>query len=65
MKTAAAQFPVMGQLAAKSESRTVVVSVSRQKFHLLATLSIVGVFSVGMIYGLVTYGRIFQSYTQW
>jgi len=65
MKSAAAQFPVIGQLASKAEARPIVVSVSHQKLHLLGTLAIVGVFGAGMMYGLLTYGRLFQNYTQW
>jgi hypothetical protein len=65
MKTASAQFPVMAGMASQSDSRPIVVVIPRQKFVTYATMAILSLFSVGMMYGLLTYGRIFQNYTQW
>lgn len=65
MKTATAQFPVMAGAASQSDSRPIVVVVPRQKFVTYATFTILSLFSAGMMYGLLSYGRIFQNYTQW
>jgi hypothetical protein len=65
MKTATAQFPMMTGVASQSDSRPIVVVIPRQKFVTYATFGILSLFSAGMMYGLLTYGRIFQNYTQW
>jgi hypothetical protein len=67
MKAAIAQYPVIADI--EVQPRTKVVNparpMSRAEVMAYVTKGVVVLASVGMMYGVITYGRIFENYLQW
>jgi hypothetical protein len=67
MKTAIAQYPVIADVEVQPHTTVAnpVRQMSRAQVMALVTKGVVVLASVGMMYGVITYGRIFQNYLQW
>ena len=67
MKTAIAQYPVIAELDVQPQAKPLDQArpVSGAQVTAQVTKLVVVLASVGMMYGLLNYGRIFENYLQW
>jgi hypothetical protein len=67
MKAAIAEYPVLPNVEIRPFTQTAKQArpVSRAQVTAHVTKLLVVLASVGMMYGLINYGRIFENYLQW
>lgn len=67
MKTAIAQYPVIADIEIAPRQKPVAQSrpLSRAEVTAYVAKAVIAVAALGMTYGCLAYGRIFENYLQW